>query len=157
MPRFVLLEHSGAPDDPAGLHYDLLLEQGPSCRTWRLAGIPQPGGPDAVAVALPAHRLAWLDHEAGEVSGGRGFARRIDKGTYDPSSTKPEEFDPAAAVVVTLQGNRIAGELVLRRAAEHWLASLSPAEANAETGRGAEPPGGLTAGRLSLPAPNPTP
>ena len=77
MPRFALLEHSGAPDDPAGLHYDLLLESGETCRTWRLAGMPVAGGPAVAAVELPRHRLAWLDHEAGEVSGGRGFARRI--------------------------------------------------------------------------------
>ena len=28
MPRFIILEHTGAPDDPAGRHYDLLLEDG---------------------------------------------------------------------------------------------------------------------------------
>jgi len=82
MPRFAILEHTGAPDDPAGRHFDLLLEQGAACRTWRLASLPEPGGPAVVAVELPPHRLAWLDHEAGEVSGGRGFARAVARGAY---------------------------------------------------------------------------
>ncbi|MFM8951451.1 MAG: hypothetical protein ACKOOF_00040 [Planctomycetaceae bacterium] len=82
MPRFAILEHTGAPDDPAGRHYDLLLEAGDACRTWRLAELPVAGGPPVPAVELPPHRLAWLDHVAGEVSGGRGFARRIAAGEY---------------------------------------------------------------------------
>lgn len=124
MPRFVLLEHTGAPDDPAGLHYDLLLEQGPACRTWRLAGIPEPGGFDVVAVELPPHRLAWLDHCSGEVSGGRGFARRIDAGTYEPSAPPAAEASPPAAVHVALRGERLTGGLMLAPMSNHWLARL---------------------------------
>lgn len=124
MPRFVLLEHTGAPDDPTGLHYDLLLEQGPDCRTWRLASIPEPGGPEVIASELPAHRLAWLDHEAGEVSGGRGFARRIDAGTYEPATRPEPDSNPRAAVDVTLQGQRLAGRLVLRAHEDRWIACL---------------------------------
>jgi len=83
MPRFVLLEHTGHPDDPVGRHYDLLLEETDSCRAWRLAEIPMAGGEPVAAEALPPHRLDWLDTLAGEVSGGRGFARRMDAGTYE--------------------------------------------------------------------------
>ena len=86
MPRFVLLEHTGHPDDPAGRHYDLLLEEPEACQTWRLAEIPAAGGEPVAAHPLPPHRLAWLDTEAGEVSGGRGFARRVDAGSYRPGS-----------------------------------------------------------------------
>jgi hypothetical protein len=124
MPRFVLLEHTGAPDDPAGLHYDLLLEQGPSCRTWRLGGIPTPGGPDVVAVELPPHRLAWLDHEAGEVSGGRGFARRIDGGTYEAAALPAVEARGRTTMDVTLHGAQVAGRLVLSGSTDHGLARL---------------------------------
>jgi hypothetical protein len=85
MPRFILLEHVGHPDDPAGVHYDLLLEEGAACRTWRLAVIPTGDGEPVVATVLPPHRLAWLDIESAEVSGGRGFARRIDAGSYVPT------------------------------------------------------------------------
>jgi len=28
MPRFAILEHTGAPDDPSGRHFDLLIEAG---------------------------------------------------------------------------------------------------------------------------------
>ena len=124
MPRFVLLEHTGAPDDPTGLHYDLLLEQGEHCRTWRLASIPEPGGPEVIASELPAHRLVWLDLEAGEVSGGRGFARRIEAGTYEPAARPVPDPNPQAAVDVTLQGQRLAGTLVLRAHEDRWIACL---------------------------------
>ena len=30
--RYSLLRHTGAPDDPSGCHYDLLLEDGETCR-----------------------------------------------------------------------------------------------------------------------------
>jgi hypothetical protein len=89
MPRFILLDHTGAPDDPHGRHVDLLLEADGRCRTWRLEAMPQPGGPPVEATELPAHRLQWLDHVEGPVSGGRGFARRLDAGDYalaDPST-----------------------------------------------------------------------
>jgi hypothetical protein len=111
MPRFIILEHTGAPDDPAGRHFDLLLEDGDSCRTWRLAALPVPGGPAVEAAELAPHRLAWLDHEAGEVSGGRGFARRIDAGTYEP--IRPAE---AGVLAVTLHGGAISGTFVVRDA-----------------------------------------
>jgi len=121
MPRFVLLEHTGAPDDPTGLHYDLLLEQGPDCRTWRLTGIPEPGGPEVIAVELPPHRLGWLDHDAGEVSGGRGFARRIDGGTYEPAAAPAVETS-SDAVYFTLSGGQMTGSLVLVADADRWRA-----------------------------------
>ncbi|MFM7185065.1 MAG: DNA polymerase ligase N-terminal domain-containing protein [Planctomycetota bacterium] len=125
MPRFAVLEHTGAPDDPAGLHYDLLLEQGPRCRTWRLATIPVPGGPDVVAIELSPHRLAWLDHEAGDVSGGRGFARRVDAGTYEPAAVADSEASRPVVVHITLHGERLSGGLVLSKRADHWLARLA--------------------------------
>jgi hypothetical protein len=123
----MLLEHTAAPDDPAGLHDDLLLEEGPQCRTWRLASIPQVGGPHVHAVEVAPHRLAWLDHEAGEVSGGRGFARRVDAGSYEPIAANGHEPDAAADVSVSLQGAHTAGCLRLQRHGDHWVAWLVPA------------------------------
>ena len=122
MPRFILLEHTGAPDDPAGRHYDLLLEDGPECRTWRLATLPEPGGPPVAATELPPHRLAWLGHDAGDVSGGRGFARRIDAGTYEPAAAA--ETNRVSDVDVTLRGDRLRSRLVLRARNDRWFASL---------------------------------
>ena len=85
--HFVLLEHIGHPDDPAGKHFDLLLEQAKACETWRLAEIPVAEGPSVAASQLPDHRLAWLHKVEGEVSGGRGFARRVDGGSYKSIAT----------------------------------------------------------------------
>jgi hypothetical protein len=125
MPRFAILEHTGAPDDPAGIHYDLLLEAGAGCRTWRLAELPQPHGQPVVAVELPVHRLAWLDHESGAVSGGRGFARRIDAGTYASAPSTAVAPGPGGTVAVTLHGARVVGLLMLCRHADGWTAALT--------------------------------
>ncbi|MFM8415444.1 MAG: hypothetical protein ACKOCX_12055 [Planctomycetota bacterium] len=114
MPRFVLLEHTGHPDDPAGRHYDLLLEEADACQTWRLAEIPVAGGAAVAALPLPPHRLAWLDIEAGEVSGGRGFARRVAAGAYEPGDGGD----------LTLAGRPLAGRLRLERTAAGWRATL---------------------------------
>ena len=83
VPRYALLRHTGAPDDPSGCHYDLLLEDGGSCRTWRLPRLPLHGGDDTLeATPLPDHRRIWLDHRSAAVSGGRGWAERVMAGTY---------------------------------------------------------------------------
>jgi len=125
MPRFALLEHTGAPDDPAGRHFDLLLETTAACRTWRLMTVPAAGGAVVPALELPPHRLAWLDHVAGEVSGGRGVARRIDAGSYELLSS--DAADPAAAtrLVVRVLGGNFAGRLRLEAVGEGWAANLS--------------------------------
>jgi hypothetical protein len=124
MPRYAILEHTGAPDDPAGIHYDLLLEAADGCRTWRLAVLPRPDGPPVAAVELPVHRLAWLDHEAGEVSGGRGFARRIDTGRYEAALFEVVDPGPGSMVDVTLHGAHAVSRLVLRRRDGGWTATL---------------------------------
>jgi hypothetical protein len=105
MPRFIILEHTGAPDDPTGRHYDLLLEDGPACRTWRLAALPEPGGPPVAATELPPHRLAWLDAVEEDVSGGRGSVRRIAAGECSPVD--------AAVVTVEFHDGPFAGRLAI--------------------------------------------
>jgi len=116
MPRFVLLEHIGHPDDPTGRHFDLLLEEPEACRTWRLAEIPVAGGEGVTAKPLPPHRLAWLDIEAGEVSGGRGFARRVDSGRYRPAAPPP---------TVDLAGALLAGRLQIVQHGTAYTARLT--------------------------------
>ena len=113
MPRFVLLEPTGHPDDPAGRHFDLLLEEPEACRTWRLAEIPLAGGEPVAAEPLPPHRLAWLETLAGEVSGGRGFARRVDAGTYD-----------TVAGEIRLRAATLSGHLRFEPAETGWRATL---------------------------------
>ena len=109
MSRFVLLEHTGHPDDPIGRHFDLLLEQSDACETWRLSDIPQLEGPAVVATQLPDHRLVWLDRLEGEVSGGRGFARRVDSGSYIYLNTTSVNEER----VVKLTGEIISGVLTI--------------------------------------------
>lgn len=115
MPRFVILEH----DHPV-LHWDLMLEAGEVLRTWRLAGLPQPG----LAVEARAtfdHRLLYLDYE-GPVSGDRGRVVRRDRGTF------AWEVQDEGEVVVRLDGVRLGGVLHLDRVAgDTWRARLGPA------------------------------
>ena len=111
MSRFILLEHTGAADDPSGRHFDLLLEDGGACRTWRLSGIPAAGSAAVEATPIAPHRLAWLDHINGPVSGNRGHARRIDAGTFtwcESTTTSGQE-----RVRVHLAGGRCRGKLTI--------------------------------------------
>jgi hypothetical protein len=81
MPRFVVLHHETPPGYPRPSHYDLMLEQGQSLRTWALASLPELGQEEVVAEELAPHRLAYLDYE-GEVSTGRGQVKRVAAGEY---------------------------------------------------------------------------
>ena len=101
LPRYALLRHTGAPDDPSGCHFDLLLEDGDSCRTWRLATVPQLNGAAQAAVPLPAHRKVWLEPRSAAVSGNRGWAERIHAGSY--SGVLPTATD--AAITLQLKGD----------------------------------------------------
>ena len=76
MPRFAVLLH-----DHPFLHWDFLLEQGESCRTWRLLKSPDAPG-DIPAEAIADHRLMYLDYE-GPVSGDRGMVTQWDTGTFE--------------------------------------------------------------------------
>ncbi|MAS28919.1 MAG: hypothetical protein CBD47_03140 [Synechococcus sp. TMED187] len=105
MQRYVVLEHTGAPDDPLGCHLDLLMEDGESCRSWRLNHLPQLDGPDLEATPLPPHRLVWLERESAAVSGGRGWARRLVGGVYKGALPGT----PGDAVIVQLTGMAAVG------------------------------------------------
>ena len=80
--RWALLEHIGAPDDSRGIHFDLLLEHGDSCMTWRLQELPSLDGPPVVASALPLHNLEWLHKKKAVLSRGRGRTRQIMAGSF---------------------------------------------------------------------------
>ena len=109
MPRYSLLRHTDAPDDPSGCHIDLLLEDGPTCRTWRLPKLPCINGPAQEAVPLQAHRLVWLEPRRAAVSGNRGWAERIGAGIY--RGQLPDES--SAAVVLELSDGPLAGRLTI--------------------------------------------
>ena len=105
MLRYVVLEHTGAPDDPRGCHLDLLLEDGEHCRTWRLDHWPQLDGDALTATPLPPHRLVWLERQSAAVSGGRGWARRLASGNY--AGELPT--DPNTPLEVALSGLGVRG------------------------------------------------
>ena len=79
------------------------------------------------AEPIAPHRLAWLDHEAGEVSGGRGFARRVDGGAFTVVEGTLAGDDPAARLSVSLAGTTLAGTLVIERVDAEWIVRLAPA------------------------------
>ena len=120
MPRFAILEHTNAPDDPAGRHFDLLLEAGAACRTWRLVRVPAADGVPVAAVELPPHRLAWLDHEAGEVSGSRGFARRVDAGDFALVAADASDLAAATSFVLAMHGKPLTGRLRVTAVDDGW-------------------------------------
>jgi len=80
--RWVLLRHTGAPDDIKGIHFDLLLEDKDFCRTWRLSDIPLFDGPSVKYLYIAPHNLYWLDIKEKVVSGNRGVATRIKHGIF---------------------------------------------------------------------------
>lgn len=98
--RFAILTH----DHPFP-HWDLLLEAGPVCRTWRLLTSPEHDGL-IVAEAIPDHRLMYLDYE-GPVSGDRGTVTRWDAGELIWITAT------AADVHVLVKGTRWQGRLSL--------------------------------------------
>ncbi len=80
--RWVLLRHTGAPDDTEGIHFDFLLEDKEFCRTWRLSNLPLLDGPCVDSVYIPPHNLYWLDIKEKVLSGNRGVANRVKKGIF---------------------------------------------------------------------------
>ena len=96
MSRFAILRH----DHPV-LHWDLLLEDGECCLTWRLSA--EPTGADSRRIEvepMPPHRLVYLTYE-GPVSGNRGTVTAWDRGTFTWIDREQSQF--------RLQGERITG------------------------------------------------
>lgn len=107
MSRFVVLQHESP--GPGGLHWDFMLETGPTLATWAL---PEP--PDSTAAmtveALPDHRLAYLDYE-GPISAARGSVTCWDRGTY----RLERQTDTELAVI--LAGEKLTGRATLTQLA----------------------------------------
>ncbi|RMF75389.1 MAG: hypothetical protein D6744_13575 [Planctomycetota bacterium] len=101
---FALLEHTTAD----GVHWDLLVER-PGCErlaTWRLAVNPLEHS-TCPATPIGAHRRIYLDYE-GDIGGGRGVVRRIDRGT---SEILTEE---ASLIRLRLSGDLLRGAFEIR-------------------------------------------
>ena len=67
---------------PRGDHFDLMIAQGKTLATFELACLPQELAPGQAVDArrLADHRWEYLTYE-GEISGGRGSCRIVDRGT----------------------------------------------------------------------------
>ena len=109
--RWVLLEHTGAPDDLLGIHFDLLLEDISYCWTWRLTHIPNQNSPEVEAIRLPNHDLRWLDINESILSKGRGHVKQIDGGVYE--GCLPEEED--TLLQIEILGNSLSGYLQIEK------------------------------------------
>ena len=114
---FALLEHdttaaTGVPEAERGRHWDLLIEAADPERlpTWRLAHNPLEADGDVAAERIKDHRRMYLDFE-GELSGGRGVVRRLDRG---PATIAWMAGDEA---VVRLDGRLLRGRFEVVRAA----------------------------------------
>lgn len=112
MPRFVVLTH----DHPV-LHWDFMLEEGASLRTWRLASEPDALG-EISAESLPGHRLQYLDYE-GPISDNRGEVRQWDSGEFTWIQSSP------VRVEVLLAGKKLRGTAVLEKGEATGAWSLS--------------------------------
>jgi len=113
MSRYVVLHHELPADANRGSHWDLMLEQGQSLRTWALANEPlfavgESALQEIEAEQLADHRVAYLTYE-GPVSGDRGNVSRWDEGEYRVESETGEEM------LVVLRGRKLRGLLTLRR------------------------------------------
>ncbi len=119
MPRFVILIH-----DFPFVHWDLLVEQGETLRSWRLlesparwvlATIP----PTIPAESMPDHRLAYLDDE-GPVSRERGAVARWDAGTFERIEQTEDHMR------LQLLGQQLRGELTIDRSQNSplWTAAF---------------------------------
>ena len=108
--KWILLEHIGAPDDPAGRHFDFLLEDDNACRSWRLRNILTLDGPSQEAFPLSAHSLDWLEISECEVSAGRGWAKRVIGGWF--SGELP--VDETEILCVELHSNEMSGNLEIK-------------------------------------------
>jgi len=119
--RFVILTH-----DHPQLHWDLMLEEAQSLRTWRLLAEPISANP-IPAEALPAHRKHYLTYE-GPVSGNRGTVARWDAGTYRLLEGDDEHLR------VELDGQRLHTTIVIRQIGDnpqHWEVQFEDSESDA--------------------------
>ncbi len=107
--RWVLLRHTGAPDDLRGIHFDLLLEDQEFCRTWRLSDIPLIDGPYVDSLYIAPHKLEWLDIKQKVLSGNRGVATRMKKGIFFKTLPRIEH----SFIKLSLKWENVDGDLVI--------------------------------------------
>jgi len=98
VPRYVILRHDLPAQAGRGLHWDLMLEQDGTLKTWALDNEPLVSQ-SIRAIELADHRTAYLAYE-GPVSDGRGEVSRWDHGTYEVRRWEEDR------VAIVLNGQR---------------------------------------------------
>lgn len=132
MPRFALLTH-----DHPFLHWDLLLEDGDFCLTWRLLQSPDRAGLLS-AEKRPNHRPLYLDYE-GVVSEDRGRVSQWDAGTFDWRRRQDDNLE------IEIAGRRLRGRLTLcRTSGDAWNCQVQSESTVSELGQNVRAPGDET-------------
>ena len=88
MNKWVLLEHKVYSANSFDIHYDFLVENGLDCLTWKFLKLPISNQAPIEIVKQKNHRLVWLFRIEHELSGNRGFVKRIDHGIFKNVSDK---------------------------------------------------------------------
>ena len=82
MNKWVLLEHKVYSANSLDVRYDFLVENGIDCLTWKFLKLPLLNQASIEISKQPNHRLIWLSRLEYELSGNRGFVKRIDHGIF---------------------------------------------------------------------------
>jgi len=88
MNKWVLLEHKVYSANSLDIHYDFLVENGIDCLTWKFFKLPLLNQASIEILKQPNHRIIWLSRSEYELSGNRGFVKRIDHGIFKNVSYK---------------------------------------------------------------------
>ena len=88
MNKWVLLEHKVYSANRLDIHYDFLIENGIDCLTWKFLKLPLLNQGSIEILKQPNHRLVWLSRLEHQLSGNRGFVKRIDHGIFKNVSDK---------------------------------------------------------------------
>ena len=88
MNKWVLLQHKVYSESSLNIHYDFLVENEIDCLTWKFFKIPLLNQASIEIFKQPNHRLVWLSRIEHELSGNRGFVKRIDHGIFEKVSDK---------------------------------------------------------------------
>ena len=111
MPRFVILTH-----DHPYLHWDLLLEQEESLKSWRI--LKEPDSQTSLEVEpLPDHRMMYLDYE-GSVSGNRGTVSQWDKGEFEWISKEEDFFE------FLLKGSKLNAKVIIQKQGDQFIINM---------------------------------
>ena len=88
MNNWVLLEHKVYSGTSCDIHYDFLINNEIDCLTWKFLKLPLLNQASVEIFKQQNHRLVWLSREEYELSGNRGFVKRIDHGIFENVADK---------------------------------------------------------------------